>query len=567
MDGIVFSYLDKLVTDSDKISDKLTADKWYAMPYKCGDISGRMLFAGELTSPPEVRLSLGLEGYYKIFIGTVNMKSMNLFNLKLGSDESFDAMTSPTMESLHAWTRPEYFEEFLWRCEKLTEEDIVFRKPYSRHNNACGIAFIRCVPVSEAEYLQLNAPSGRERIHGHFDEDTNAEDMFEEKTEVLCRYRQLTGGDIKEMSLEFSFDYDTENEDHTNLLVSDRLWQKGDAAFSSVRESAYRKRVDYLHSHGISVYAMNRMSVATFTAPYSNSYWSRRNFVNEHPELYCRTRLGEEIKVCSYAYPEVRRYVIDRFVDMMQYGFDGVSLILHRGMHIGFEEPVISEFARRYPDVDPHTLPVTDSRLHDVFCYFMTEFMKELRTALKPFCGGKAKINVITDYTPDTSKHFGLDVAEWAREGLCDSVMQGIMEVYEDLDGTLDEEGRIDLAKYAEKIKQSPIIKRYHNTSLERALEGSIAYRKALEGTDVAYYAALPWSHRVGYSEIEPYKQALRQAGFNSFLAWNTNHTLLDVAEMHAVMGRGEEYYTVKRYRTLSLDGSNMSEFNPNWRG
>ena len=251
----------------------------------------------------------------------------------------------------------------------------------------------------------------------------------------------------------------------------------------------------------------------------------------------------------------------------VKYGYDGVTLIFHRGLHVGFEEPVLAEFSRRYPNVDPHTLPVTDDRLNGVFCHFMTEFMRELRLALRPFCGGRAVINVITDYTPETSRHFGLDVAEWAREGLVDRVMQGIMEVYEDLSGFLKEDGTIDLSLYKERLKTDYVIRRYHNTNLDKAIEGSREYLALLSGTDTAYSAALPWMHRISYSEIEPYKEALRKIGVKEFFAWNTNHVLLDVAEMHAIMGRGEEYYTVNRYRTLMLDGSNMSEFNPNWRG
>lgn len=567
MKEILFSYLDKYVEDSESVSVSLTSDKWYLMPYRCGDISGKMLFSGELTNPPDVRLKLGLCGYYKIFIGTINLRSKDLFNLKLSSDESFDAMTGPTMEARHTWDPCEYFEEFLWRCAELKGDELVLRKPESMWNNACALAFVRCVPVTREEYLAFNTPSGKDFVHGHMDEDPNDEDVYGNKTEVLCRYRQLTGGDINEMSLEFSFDYDTENEQNTNILRSERSWQRGDAIFSSVKESAYRERVDYLHSHGISVYAANRMSVTTFTAPYSNSFWTKRGFVDTHPEYYCRTRLGEEIKICSYAYPEVRKYVIDRFVEMMKYGYDGVTLILHRGLHIGFEEPVLLEFAKRYPEIDPHTLPVTDDRLNGVFCHFMTEFMRELRAALIPFCGGKAKINVITDYTPETSRHFGLDVASWAREGLCDRVMQGIMEVYEDLSGLLNEDGTIDLSLYREKLKKDSVIRRYHHTDLCKAVEGSKAYMKLLEGTKTAYSAALPWQHRVVYSEIESYKETLRNIGVKNFFAWNTNHTILDVAETHAIMGRGEEYYTVNRYRTLMLDGSNMSEFNPNWRG
>ena len=366
------------------------------------------------------------------------------------------------------------------------------------------------------------------------------------------------------MALEFSFDYDSHDLGIHNILHNEHEWRRADNRFFAKKETAYSMRIDYLHSHGIKAYAANRMSVASFTAPYS--HW-KNSFVDSHPDLYCRTRLGETVNVCSYAYPEVRQYVIDRFVDVMKHGFDGVTLIMHRGIHVAFEEPILNEFALRYPGVDPTRLPVTDERLNGVFSYFMTEFMKALRAALAPFCGGKAKINVITEYTPETSKHFGIDVAEWARLGLIDRVMQGIMEVREDLDGLTDGDGLIDKEKYSEYIKQSPVIKRYHRTDLDKAIEGSKKYLEILKGTGVAYSAALPWPHRVAYSEIENYKAKIREIGVTDFLAWNTNHTLLDVAEMHAVLGRSKEYYTVNRYRTLMLDGSNVSDFNPNWRG
>ena len=564
MEGIIFSDLDKYLVADDKTPNAHPSDKWQIMSYRCGEVSGNLLYAGELTQPSDVTLRLGLSGYYKIYVATVKMRSKNLFNLKLTSDEAFHAMSSPTMESKYTWMPTEYFEEFLWRAADLTNEDIILRKPECMWNNACALAFIRCVPITKEECDAYLTPSAGERIHGHFDEDPNGEDSLVTDSDLLTRYGQLIGGNINEMAIEFSFDYDITDEGLVNILKNEIEWQKRDERFILKKEIAYKMRVDYLHSHGIKAYAANRMSVASFTAPYS--HW-KNSFSDSHPEFYCRTRLGDTVNVCSYAYPEVRKYVIDRFVDVMKHGFDGVTLILHRGIHVAFEEPVIREFTARYPGVDPTLLPVTDERLNGVFSYFMTEFMKELRAALAPFCDGRAKINVITEYTPDTSRHFGIDVAEWARLGLIDRVLQGIMEVYEDLDGLTDKNGLIDKAKYSERILSAPVIKRYHTTDLCKAIDGSKKYLDILSGTGVEYSAALPWSHRVAYSKIEEYKAALREIGVSDFLAWNTNHTLLDVAEMHAVLGRGEEYYTVNRYRTQMLDGSNVSDFNPNWRG
>jgi hypothetical protein len=153
-------------------------------------------------------------------------------------------------------------------------------------------------------------------------------------------------------------------------------------------------------------------------------------------------RNGATLKVCSYAYDEVQDYMVSQLVGFMDYGFDGVSLIFHRGAHIGFEEPVIRRFAELYPDVDPFVLPAADERLNGVWSDFMTTFMRKLRNALDAASDRHLKINVITDYTPATSKLFGLDVERWAKEHLIDQVLQTIMETFEDLDGCLNQLNR-----------------------------------------------------------------------------------------------------------------------------
>ena len=63
------------------------------------------------------------------------------------------------------------------------------------------------------------------------------------------------------------------------------------------------------------------------------------------------------------AYPNKTAYqlVRDRAweqPDAVAYGFDGVSLIYHRGTHIGFEQPVLDRFHALYPNIDPQRLGV-----------------------------------------------------------------------------------------------------------------------------------------------------------------------------------------------------------------
>jgi len=567
---IVISSLKKISKNPEEISEKSSYDKWQTMEFSAGDIKGEMLVAGELCHPRNLVLSPNITGWYKIFVATVNLKSTNYFCMRLSSDEGFSGMRDPSSGKKFMWTPLEYTEEFFWKCACLTGEDIILSKPDSHFRNACSIAWLRFVPMTEEEIAAYQKP-GDGSVHIHFDEDTNAEDSLDSNEALLTRFASLKGTDVGECSLEISFDYDTpEHEEIPTLLANDFGWHRGDAEFLKLKDKAYKLRTDFLHKNGIKAYAANRMSVAEFTPPYTNLHWTYKSFVRNHPEYYCTLRDGSNIAVCSYAFAEVRSYVIDNLLSFMKYGFDGLTLIYHRGLHIGFDAPCISLFEERYPGVDPFSLPVTDERLSSVWCDIMTDFMRALRSALTEKCGKDAKINVIVDYSPKTSKHFGLDVEKWAKEGLVDSVLQGIMEMYEDLDGTLDGEGKIIIDKYCEKLKSEPVLRRYHSTDIEKISAGARDYLEICKGYGVEFYATLPWPHKCPPEEYKEYRKALNELGAEKFLSWNTNHLLYDLPEAHAALSftkADEEWYIPRRVRTTSLAGSNIAIFNPNWRG
>ena len=92
-----------------------------------------------------------------------------------------------------------------------------------------------------------------------------------------------------------------------------------------------------------------------------------------------------------------------------------------------------------------------------------------------------------------------------------------------------------------------------------------------LRGTNVVFAATLPWPHRVAPEEYAEWKSKLYDIGVRDLLSWNTNHLMYDLPEFHAMSLSGdrltEEYISVKQHRTLSLAGSDISTFDPNWRG
>ena len=168
--------------------------------------------------------------------------------------------------------------------------------------------------------------------------------------------------------------------------------------------------------------------------------------------------------------------MISQFVNILKYGFDGITLIYHRGHFIGFDKPVIDRFAELYPGVNPRLLPFKDERLHGVWCEFMNEFMRKLREAV----GAEVKINVITDYSLETSKHLGLDVKYWAENGLIDSASQADMETFEDLEGCMDDKNPelIDLEKYKYQLSQKTVVKRKFGKNVEKVCQHIPEYKK-----------------------------------------------------------------------------------------
>ena len=55
-------------------------------------------------------------------------------------------------------------------------------------------------------------------------------------------------------------------------------------------------------------------------------------FISSHPELRCIDRNGDHVQAVSYAYPEVRKFLIDQLVNAARCGADAVTLLACRGI-------------------------------------------------------------------------------------------------------------------------------------------------------------------------------------------------------------------------------------------
>jgi len=284
----------------------------------------------------------------------------------------------------------------------------------------------------------------------------------------------------------------------------------------------------------------------------------------------------------SYAFDEVREYQVNWLTEKVRAGFDGVSLIFTRGIHIAFEEPVKRAFEKRYPGVNPCELPAAEKRLNSVWGEFMTVFMRKLRASLDDLAAQenreKPKISVHVYYDFESNKNFGLDIEAWAREGLIDSVISSNMTHYEDLENCMKAENpsEIDLDKLSEKLNEVSVLRRRHGNEVENICANISKYREVTDRHNVRLFCELPWEGGRPSLYLNAAKR-MYEAGADGISAWDSNFRIpvLPVWNITKKIGHKEQIDQMlsenddygKLYRLLSLDGHDISEYHQNWRG
>ncbi len=567
----IFTDLTQIVENKELISNRCEAGKWLSIEYTTKLGKGRLLASSENTYPQPLRLNLNLTGWYKIYIGMFNMRSKNYIYAKLSGDEDYCGLRHTGINAPASWCATEYMEEVFWKCADLTDQQFILAKPELFFKMISGISWIRCEEMTEDEVARYRASleMPNKCIQMHYDCDALFQDDSIDRTLFFSQLHSLKNANVDFLSLEYSLLYDcTEDETYFPMFNCDQRIKLGRYQRS---EDIMKDALAWAHENGIKLYATDRMCMASFEAPYFHMCW-KKQFIEDHPQYYCRTRDGKVINMCSYAYKEVWDYMIGNMVRMAEIGFDGISMILNRGIHVAFEQPVLDRFAQLYPNVDPCTLPITDARLNGVWCEFMTAFMRILRAKLDATFDRHIELNAITAYSIEMAKRVGLDLEAWAKEGLVDSIAQADMEVYEELEGCMSDEdpSLIDLSKYSAEAQERTIVKRNYG-SMEKNCKYVHEFVHLEETYGVKTYCVLPWGEKLPIDVYRGWVDKMEALGAKHFLAYNTNHILWVLPEFYTISHIGNDLGTDaclhKYYRVLSFDDSDISQFNPNWRG
>lgn len=577
---IIFSNLDEL-TNLPLVEKQQASDKWQKIPYEAGDLKGNMLVAGEMCYPEKLELDFKVKGYYKIYLCLGRLGNGDYVEVSLSGEDGLTAVMPSNLDVVNGvwrWAMYERAEEVFFKVADLTNQKLIINKPrkYNTVPYSSVILYVKLVEMTDEEVAEYKASGQNKVIQYHFDNDFDFECDYEKAEDYLGRFNMLEHGNGDSIIFEASFDNSILESCDTHSTLFRVGFQEGFKKYFKHKEEFKKLLADKAKTWGMDTYTGYRLGLGDFKFPYEEVFSDKVQ--EKYPECKVVLRDGTKIEMLSYAYPEARKFMIDKILQTTPQEFTGVSLFFHRLPALcGYEKPVLEEVEKRY-GVDARLLPMEDERYYSVACEYGTAFIKELKEALKVRAEkeGRApyKINVIVLQSLRNSLINGQDVETWVKEGLIDNFSQGHMCYWEQLDGCLRENGLVDLEKWTEKKKSGLVLKRRYDSSLECTLEEIEDFIALSEKYGVDFYAGLPWESFPAESFIEIAK-ALYEKGVKKLIDWNANHVAKKLHDLAGVKVCGDKkaLYSEnpiepkKVVRITNFNGYDISVIDVNWKG
>ena len=436
------------------ISEIGAKNKWRAVPYKTHDQEGILLASLGDGCPEDISYSPDLDGWYKIYLTLPARGNANLF-IKLIQDETFIRVHNQRMNGNFA-------EEFLWRCADMTGETITITRKKHTLVMDSFISGIRFVPMTEEEVEHLKYEDARTDTKILYTTDDMHNRIYRTKIDCIedwmgtllaMKHTDAEWFSMEDIRIFVEGRCPTEIDDFAFGRDGDMWVQK--QVHNYDYDEILRRMVEKGHELGLKMSVSTRMGAWGMMFPYDQCYFDC-DFHDEHHEWRCIDKNGDEIDALSYAFPEIRKFMINFILNMARSGCDAVTLIAHRGIpYVHYEKPVADKFFELYGEY-PYELPLDEPRLNDLHCDIMTGFFKELRQALDSEFGiGKVRIQLRGLFSIADNKYIGLDCERLARECLVDDIISYPQRHYEVLPDHIRKEGdpsRIDLEKYTDYV-------------------------------------------------------------------------------------------------------------------
>lgn len=440
-------------TPASALSLKQEQGRWTLIPYETKEVSGTLVGALSFITAPELTLPLGVSGWHSIYVGYWNpyysYDDGTIVKIRLSGDRAFCRIREPEVCLSQTETT---IQEVFFKHADLTGQDFVIAKVNGWAALKALVAYVKLVPLSDAQVAAIQEDRARtdtKRLVATIDgmilwgnEYTTREHVME----VTEWYRHSDVGKVLWAvnygeTTNYPSDVTTFWTDHSRAQLVEG---PGTTSYILGQKGAYNTFLDLISSRGIvpqevaaqSVHEMGkkfdimfRLGIIGGLPPYRDD----DGFVARHPEFRQVMRGGNAVEKASYAFPEVRAFMLSIIREAAsRFDIDGINLCFVRGPHfVSYEQPVMEVFEREYGgnarEVDP-----SDPRLHRVRAGFMTEFVRGARRILDEIGHERGKHlelsiwawpNGQSVWCGGTPQEEGIDIRGWIAEGLLDSFL------------------------------------------------------------------------------------------------------------------------------------------------
>ena len=430
---------------ADALSPVSTHTQWQVTDYDAGEIKGKMISAQAFAKAPQVRLPLNLTGWHAISIGFwPGVYGDATVRYRLSNEPVF---TVVHQAHTHQWTRTDLIETLPRYVDLTGADSIVFGK----HDGVKScIAYVRLEPLSQqkAQAIQQDRRQTDTRrliqlIDGHtafcalpWNMQT-ADDLREyvegyRHSDVRTVMWGANGGDMTFYPITKVGRFLVTHDAPSPTPEDKRFRDNHDALAKAGVGNPFEVVMKHCHDIGVEFHLYYRMALADHRLPVGwtsgESFW-----LKQHPECRMLAKDGTPVGLASYAFPQVRDFMVSLIEEGMQYDIDGVNLCLMRGPeYFGYEKPVIDDFKKLYGE-DPRDLPDHEERLQKLRAGYMTEFIRAVRKAADKRAAERGRKMQVSAYIQqgaslpaDASdarmQYFAYDCYTWVKEGLVDFV-------------------------------------------------------------------------------------------------------------------------------------------------
>ncbi|QDU79300.1 hypothetical protein Pla110_10080 [Polystyrenella longa] len=445
------------------------ANQWRLIPYRTKEVTGTMLGAASYVNAPEVRLPIDVDGWYSVYLGIWNphltYDGKTVVKARLSNREVF--------QQFHPGASPDnqgatFIEEVHFGNADLSEESyIAFGKSNGMQPRSSFVAYVKLVPLTtkqvEKEIARRNDPQQKNLVATfdgssiyHFSDCTEQSHLLEwvekhkdastKKILWAVTYGDKVGFPTSNPNLTYLGD---EKLMSNSSLIPGNDYQRGhlqmEQFFRKSEEEGIvpqQKLAEHTHSLGMQFDLMFRIG---FLGGLGLSELHKDNFVSKHPEVRQVTHDGRVLEKGSLAFPLMQQLILEQIEESCQLiDTDGINLCFVRGPHfLLWEEPVRKAFEEKYGE-SSDGIAENDPRIKQVRADIMTGFMQQVRNRLDELGEERGRPFTLSVWVWPHDRNVwlgrhpldeGLDVQEWIKQDLLDSVLcqEGIDQNYIDL--------------------------------------------------------------------------------------------------------------------------------------